>query len=85
MIEEPGVDVLGEGVARVQRLLNVQRHVDALRLAAPLGLELAGGQLVRQLLRRDAKQEGREVEICGRMRCKRVSIYTYFDETCQIV
>lgn len=48
----------GQCVTRVACLFDIQRHINGLRLAAPLAVHLAAGQLLLEPILVDAQQEG---------------------------
>lgn len=60
VVEETSVQGLGESVARVARLLLIQRHVDGLGFAAPLGVHRPAGEFLLQAALVDAQQVGGE-------------------------
>ena len=61
-VKEAGVERLGEGVAGIGGLLDVEGHLCVLHLAAPLGVHGPGGQLLLQVPRVDPKQVSREAQ-----------------------
>lgn len=64
IVEDAGMQSLGEGVPRETRLLHIQGHVYGLRLSSPFSIHLTAGQLLFQSLLSDAQQESREGQDC---------------------
>lgn len=60
VVEEAGVQRLGQGVPGEAGLLGVQGDGDGLGLPAPLAVHRPAGQFAAEAVLRDAQQEGRE-------------------------
>ena len=66
VVKEADVDALGEGVACVGRLLEVHRHLDRFRLAAPLAVHRPADELTLEVVDGDAEQVGGVGQHCKR-------------------